>query len=85
MGADMDDIFRNIVILEDRCKGCYLCIEACPKNCLEIGTHINIRSINPVVFVRPEDCILCEDCAVVCPDLAIEIYQRASDNAVSVK
>ncbi len=72
----MDKIFQNVVILEDKCKGCYLCVNACPKKCLEIGTHFNVKGINPVVFAHPENCILCEDCAVICPDIAIEIHQR---------
>ena len=72
----MSDEFGHIRILEDRCKGCYLCISVCPKHVLEEGTHLNVKGIHPAVMAHPENCIVCRSCAIICPDLAIEVYEK---------
>jgi 2-oxoglutarate ferredoxin oxidoreductase subunit delta len=64
----MNEVFRSVRINEDRCKGCYLCISVCPKSCLEVGSHLNQRGLNPAVLMRPEDCIACMNCATMCPE-----------------
>jgi 2-oxoglutarate ferredoxin oxidoreductase subunit delta len=72
----MNEVFRSVRINEDRCKGCYLCISVCPKSCLEVGSHLNQRGLNPAVLMRPEDCIACMNCATMCPEVAIEIFKK---------
>jgi 2-oxoglutarate ferredoxin oxidoreductase subunit delta len=37
----------DIVIIEERCKGCKFCIEFCPKDVLEEGKKFNARGIRP--------------------------------------
>jgi 2-oxoglutarate ferredoxin oxidoreductase subunit delta len=64
-----------IKILEDLCKGCKLCVEACPKDCIEMGAHVNAKGVNPAVFARPDECTGCRNCSVICPDIAIEVYK----------
>lgn len=66
----------GINIIEDLCKGCGLCVIACPKNCIEMGTHVNIKGVPPAVFVRAEDCTGCRSCSVICPDIAIEVWRE---------
>jgi 2-oxoglutarate ferredoxin oxidoreductase subunit delta len=61
-------------ILTEYCKGCRLCVEACPKDVLEISDQVSPLGVNPAVPVRPEDCIGCLACYVVCPDAAVEVY-----------
>jgi 2-oxoglutarate ferredoxin oxidoreductase subunit delta len=56
-----------------RCKGCGLCVEVCPKKVLEISKKVNIKGYNPVYQARPEDCIKCSACCIMCPDVAISI------------
>lgn len=59
---------------EDRCKGCGLCIEACPVNILAIDKDkINNKGYNPVVIVEEEKCIGCASCATMCPDVVITV------------
>lgn len=62
---------------EDRCQGCGLCVEACPKKILTIDkTKVNKRGHAPAVVIEPKKCISCALCAVMCPDVAIEVNQN---------
>lgn len=63
----------EVKILNHYCKGCGYCVKSCPKKVLEIGTEINGLGYKYAVTARPEDCIACKMCAVICPDSAIEI------------
>ena len=65
-----------VVIDKDRCKGCGLCIAACPKQVLAFSTEINRSGYTVVGVARPEDCIGCASCALTCPDIAIEVYRE---------
>ena len=50
----------KVTIFEDQCKGCGLCVRACPKNVLEIAkSHLNAKGYYPAEVVRQEDCIAC--------------------------
>jgi 2-oxoglutarate ferredoxin oxidoreductase subunit delta len=60
---------------KDRCKGCGLCVDVCPKNVLEISNGINAKGYFPAYQARPEDCIFCALCCTMCPDVAITISE----------
>lgn len=64
----------RVTIYEDRCKGCGLCIRACPKDVLAISmSHLNTQGYYPAEVVDQASCIACASCAKTCPDVAIEI------------
>ncbi len=65
-------IMGKIVINQDKCKACYLCIDACPKGSIEKDTKLNQKGYFPVAFNEQKGCIACAICARSCPDLAIE-------------
>jgi 2-oxoglutarate ferredoxin oxidoreductase subunit delta len=69
------------IIDKDRCKGCGLCVAACPKNVLEISGEVNLKGYFPAYQARPEDCIFCAICATVCPDVAITLNEIAGEAA----
>jgi 2-oxoglutarate ferredoxin oxidoreductase subunit delta len=58
---------------EDRCKGCALCVEACPKGILRLSERLNASGFNPAECVSQEACIACGFCARMCPDAVIEV------------
>ncbi len=60
---------------ENRCKGCGLCVAVCPKNVLEISGQVSPKGYFPAYQARPEDCITCAVCCVMCPDVAITIAE----------
>ncbi|MBU0995022.1 MAG: ferredoxin family protein [Proteobacteria bacterium] len=57
----------------ERCKGCGLCVNFCPKNVLEISDELNKKGYYPAFQARPGDCIYCGSCYMMCPDVAISI------------
>ena len=61
------------VIDDERCKGCGLCVDVCPKKVLEISDKVSPKGYFPVFQARPEDCIHCTLCCIMCPDVAITI------------
>ncbi|MFH1980255.1 MAG: 4Fe-4S dicluster domain-containing protein [Pseudomonadota bacterium] len=69
------------IIDKERCKGCGLCVTVCPKNVLEISKEGNTKGYFPAFQARPEDCIHCTACCIMCPDVAITITETAEETA----
>ena len=64
----------KVTINELVCKGCGLCVRACPKNVLALSrTKLKAKGYHPAEVVAPEACIGCASCARTCPDVAIRI------------
>jgi len=62
---------------KDLCKGCGLCIEACPVKNLEFSTELNRRGVKYAKIKDIEKCKGCGFCFLVCPDTCIEIsYEK---------
>jgi 2-oxoglutarate ferredoxin oxidoreductase subunit delta len=64
----------KVVIDRELCKGCYLCIRACPVKVLEQDIRPNASGSYPSMPVRVEKCIACGNCFEVCPDVCIEVF-----------
>ena len=63
--------FRN-----DRCKGCGLCVDVCPKKIVMIDKSVLNQKGYHVATVKDEDmenCIGCAFCASMCPDCVIKV------------
>lgn len=63
----------RVTIDKGRCKGCELCVSACPQQVLNMSTTINDKGYFFATAGKPELCIGCRLCAVICPDIAIEV------------
>jgi len=64
----------KIIIDRNACKGCGLCIHACPKKLIELDkAGINVKGYNPAVCKDQEACIACAMCARMCPDVCITV------------
>ena len=66
----------TIVVAQDRCKGCELCIAACPVDVLEMATSTNVLGY-AYPLLKP-GCTGCTACQAVCPDFAIEVFKYES-------
>lgn len=64
----------KVVIDRELCKGCRLCIRACPVKVLERDSQPNASGSYPSTPVRVEKCIGCGNCFEVCPDVCIEVF-----------
>ena len=63
----------TVVIDRERCKGCELCIPACPPGVLAMSTTRNQSGLR-----YPEltpGCTGCSACLLVCPDFCFEVFQ----------
>ncbi len=72
----MAKVFGAVVIDEERCKGCDLCVVACPADVLELKEkEVNDRGYHFAYAKNPDQCVGCAACATVCPDGCIEVYR----------
>jgi 2-oxoglutarate ferredoxin oxidoreductase subunit delta len=62
-----------IRIDQERCKGCSLCIEFCPKQAVFLSEKLNLKGYYVADFEENKGCTGCALCAVICPDAAIEV------------
>ncbi|GJM40907.1 MAG: tungsten formylmethanofuran dehydrogenase subunit G [Ardenticatenaceae bacterium] len=66
----------RIVIDAERCKGCELCIPACPPSVILLAESLNSKGYRPALFADPSHlCTGCALCAVVCPDGVITVFR----------
>lgn len=65
----------KVVIKHEWCKGCELCISACPTGVLKMSDELN-KYGNYAVAAFPDKCTGCSLCAVVCPEIVIEVYKE---------
>ena len=66
----------DILVIEDRCKGCSFCIEFCPKDVLEESGKLNVRGVRPPRVKDAELCVGCGICEELCPDFAIFLVDK---------
>ncbi|MDR1640324.1 MAG: 4Fe-4S dicluster domain-containing protein [Clostridiales bacterium] len=63
-----------VTISSERCKGCGLCVDVCPKKVLALSTGVlNQKGFHPAEAARPQDCIGCAFCGLMCPDVCIKV------------
>ncbi len=73
-----------IEVDERHCKGCELCIGACPQDVLGLEKdRLTPKGYHPVALIA-EGCTGCAICALVCPDAAITVYRQVTRRAARV-
>ena len=66
-----------VVIDEDRCKGCGLCVSVCPSEILQLADgRFNAKGYRPIEVTDMDACIGCAQCATICPDFVFTVYRR---------
>ena len=65
----------------ERCKGCELCVRACPQHVLHLSPTLNAQGYQTVALDQdpgqdPGHCTGCAICALVCPDLVFTVYRE---------
>ncbi|MCH3942817.1 MAG: 4Fe-4S binding protein [Atopobiaceae bacterium] len=64
----------RIIVDDTYCKGCGLCVSACPQKIIELDADkITAKGYHPAHLVDESKCIGCSSCALMCPDVAITV------------
>lgn len=64
----------KVTFREERCKGCGLCVNACPKKIVALDEEkLNALGHHPAKVIDQEKCIGCAFCATMCPDCVIKV------------
>ncbi len=72
----------QLIIAQDECKGCGLCVVACPVKVIEIRTDvINAQGYHPASY-KGSGCTACGICFNTCPEPgAITVNRLVSQKA----
>jgi len=67
----------KMVVQSDHCKGCGLCVDACPSQCIEIDNKVlNMLGYHPAKY-KGSGCTGCAICFYACPEPdAIIVYKK---------
>lgn len=76
----MAKIRGAIVVDRERCKGCDLCVVACPAHVIALNKEVNSKGYNYAYMLQPDECIGCANCGWVCPDGCISVYKVKMEN-----
>ncbi len=66
----------KVIVREEYCKGCGLCIEFCNKKVLAESQKLNKMGYHYAETVNNDECVGCLICTLVCPDVVIEVYSE---------
>ncbi len=71
----MAKIRGAVVVDNEECKGCGLCVVACPQDVLRQNKQVNSKGYQYAYMETPDNCTGCANCAMVCPDTCITVYR----------
>jgi 2-oxoglutarate ferredoxin oxidoreductase subunit delta len=72
----MAKIKGAIVVDNERCKGCEICVGACSTSVIAMNEEVNGKGYHFAYMINPDECTGCANCAIVCPDGAITVYRK---------
>ncbi len=61
----------QVIVIEDRCKGCGFCIANCPCQVLRVSSVFNKKGYHPPEVNDASRCVNCHFCEILCPEFAI--------------
>ncbi len=64
-----------IVVDNERCKGCEVCMVNCPADTIAMASEVNGKGYHYAYMEKPETCTGCANCSIVCPDGVITVYR----------
>ena len=68
----------RIIVDDHYCKGCGLCVDACPRGIIELDpARITAKGYHPARIKDGEQgrCTGCGTCYLVCPDVAMTVVR----------
>jgi len=65
----------HITVNREECKGCSLCVDACPQSVLALSEKFNSHGYHPVEYLG--ECTGCGTCFYACPEpVALTVFKR---------
>lgn len=71
----MAKVIGTIVVEIQKCKGCGICVTACPQDVIQLSNDVNSKGFN-FAEMKNDACTGCVNCALVCPDSVITVYRK---------
>ena len=74
-------------VIRERCKGCGICVEFCPRKLLSVSTEANSKGYYPPDVADRLHCTKCGLCVLLCPDFAIYVEdggEHPPDRVISI-
>lgn len=72
----MAKIKGAIVVDIEGCKGCEVCVDACPTQVIGMHEQVNGKGYHYAYMANADACTGCTNCAIVCPDGVITVYRK---------
>jgi 2-oxoglutarate ferredoxin oxidoreductase subunit delta len=69
----------KVLVNEELCKGCGICMRLCPMKVLEKSSELSQRGVYIPIPTGKDKCTGCRICEYYCPDLAIYIEKNEED------
>jgi 2-oxoglutarate ferredoxin oxidoreductase subunit delta len=64
-----NDFTAELVINQDWCKGCGICVAFCPRKALFLNAAGKVEKVS-------DNCTACGVCELFCPDFALSVVKR---------
>jgi 4Fe-4S ferredoxin len=64
---------RILKYLRELCTGCGICVEVCPKDCIQLNPP-SAKNTHPLIIIDSNECHLCGICCEVCLFNAIDVH-----------
>jgi 2-oxoglutarate ferredoxin oxidoreductase subunit delta len=77
-GNEVNMAARGKVTIDvEECKGCGLCVDSCPPECLKLAPELSAYGVHPARYTG-EGCTGCGICFYCCPEPgALTVYRLA--------
>lgn len=72
----MAKIKGRVVVDTERCKGCGVCVAACPCSVLALSSAVNGKGYPYAEMANADACTGCASCGIICPDSCIVVYRQ---------
>lgn len=77
LASPVPGVLGPLIIETERCKGCGLCVAACPAAILTLDMDtVNGSGHHPVRLLDATHCTSCAFCAKVCPDAVFTVFAK---------